>query len=147
MKTSLIRVDWIESSDARAPVGSFFPVAVYRYGSAVVLAILNVAMAAMQYLCRTRGPRAHPLAFTILAVLVVAVAGCVQGCGFASFHEVRPDGTIVDVAGGHLFSNPTVTGVRVATTQGTLQMDGLKSESQISVVDLLKAAAAIAPKP
>lgn len=79
--------------------------------------------------------------------IVLLLAGAQGGCGAGYFQMVRPDGTKVSGGWVHVVSNPTITGAKMATTQATVQIDGFKSEAQMSALDLLKAAAQLAPKP
>lgn len=81
------------------------------------------------------------LALPLVAVLLLA------GCGFVSFDVTKPDGTHVSGVGGHLFADPTISGVTIATTQATVKLDGFSSKAQVQAMDLLRAAAALAPKP
>lgn len=79
--------------------------------------------------------------------LPLIAALTLAGCGVVTFDVTRADGTRVQGMGAHLFSNPTLTGAHIATTQATVQVDGFKSDAQMTALDLLKAAAMLAPKP
>lgn len=78
------------------------------------------------------------------SLLFALLLGLITGCGSGVFNYTKPDGTKVSGAWIHVIADPTVTGVKIATTQGSVELDGFHSEAKMTAMDLLQVISAIA---